>query len=376
MVAEIPQRTKHEYMSSIKTTQIDGDVSVGRNVSLGGKAEVAGSAHIGHNLKVDGWLEAPNIKGANKGVFLTVQALREAYPNPHDGWMAGVGASTPFTAYIGNGGDWVEAVIGNVNLRYMSNPLAFGKANYVNPGWAIYDGGKLVESGEIKREKCWRGIKTTIINFEKYQNKSVLESETLSETLSETEGETESETFSETLSDTEQEYNKNNKKHKNKEELDTNVSSSVEVSPDQKPTKEEKIDFSGLLEFFNKTMESSNAVVPKIKSMSERRKKNIRARVREHGKRAVFEVITKAGTSDFLNGRNKNGWVADFDWIFRPNNFPKVLEGNYDNRPNTQINGNNRTSTYQEQRAAELTKLAGDYSAIIARRLAEDDARH
>lgn len=94
-------------MSSIKTTQIDGDVSVGRNVSLGGKAEIAGSAHIGHNLKVDGWLEAPNIKGANKGVFLTVQALREAYPNPHDGWMAGVGSSTPFTAYIGNGGEWV-----------------------------------------------------------------------------------------------------------------------------------------------------------------------------------------------------------------------------------------------------------------------------
>ena len=94
-------------MSSIKTTQLDGDISVGRNVAIGGKAQVAGSAHIGHNLKVDGWLDAPNIKGANKGVFLTVQALREAYPNPHDGWMAGVGASTPFTAYIGNGGDWV-----------------------------------------------------------------------------------------------------------------------------------------------------------------------------------------------------------------------------------------------------------------------------
>lgn len=101
------QHTKHEDMSSIKTTQIDGDVSVGRNVSLGGKAEIAGSAHIGHNLKVDGWLEAPNIKGANKGIFLTVQELREAYPVPHDGWMAGVGASTPFTAYVGKGGDWV-----------------------------------------------------------------------------------------------------------------------------------------------------------------------------------------------------------------------------------------------------------------------------
>lgn len=94
-------------MSSIKTTQIDGDVSVGRNVAMGGKAEIAGSVTIGHNLKVDGWLEAPNIKGANKGVFLSVQALREAYPNPHDGWMAGVGASTPFAAYIGHGGEWV-----------------------------------------------------------------------------------------------------------------------------------------------------------------------------------------------------------------------------------------------------------------------------
>ena len=59
-------------MSSIKTTQIDGDVSVGRNVAIGGKADIAGSVHVGHNLKVDGWLEAPNSKGANKGIFLTV----------------------------------------------------------------------------------------------------------------------------------------------------------------------------------------------------------------------------------------------------------------------------------------------------------------
>ena len=94
-------------MSSIKTTQIDGDIAVGRNVTMGGKLEVAGSATIGHNLKVDGWLEAVNIKGANKGIFLTVEELRVAYPNPHDGWMAGVGSSTPFAAYVGKGGDWV-----------------------------------------------------------------------------------------------------------------------------------------------------------------------------------------------------------------------------------------------------------------------------
>ncbi len=114
-------------MSSIKTTQIDGDIAVGRNVAMGGKLDVAGSATIGHNLKVDGWLEAANIKGANKGIFLTVEELREAYPTPHDGWMAGVGASTPFTAYVGKGGDWVATggtIDINVDMTQYSEDVA------------------------------------------------------------------------------------------------------------------------------------------------------------------------------------------------------------------------------------------------------------
>ena len=56
-------------MSSIPTKQIDGDVAVGRDVNIGGKATIRGSAKVGHNLTVDGWLEAKNIKGPNKGLF-------------------------------------------------------------------------------------------------------------------------------------------------------------------------------------------------------------------------------------------------------------------------------------------------------------------
>ena len=44
-----------------------------------------------------------------------------------------------------------------------------------------------------------------------------------------------------------------------------------------------------------------------------------------------MEVIKQAAKSDFLNGRNDRGWIADFDWLMRPNNFVKVLEGNYNN---------------------------------------------
>lgn len=93
-------------MSSIKTTQIDGDVSIGRNTSIGGQASISGSATIGHNLKVKGWLDAPNIKGVVKGVFLSEESLKRAYPRPLDGWLAGVGSSTPFDAYIGYDGEW------------------------------------------------------------------------------------------------------------------------------------------------------------------------------------------------------------------------------------------------------------------------------
>jgi len=55
---------------------------------------------------------------------------------------------TPCADANGGSGTWVEAVVANVNLRYMDNPLVFAKANYVNPGWKILDGGKLVETGD------------------------------------------------------------------------------------------------------------------------------------------------------------------------------------------------------------------------------------
>lgn len=55
---------------------------------------------------------------------------------------------TPCKDANGNGGDWLEAVVGNVNFRYMGNPLAFTKANYVNPGWKIMDANKIVETGD------------------------------------------------------------------------------------------------------------------------------------------------------------------------------------------------------------------------------------
>lgn len=94
-------------MSSIKTTEIEGDVAIGRNVTAGGNADINGNAVVHKNLKVEGWLDAKNIKGPNKGIFLNVTKLREAYPLPHDGWWALVGNTLPAPLYIADGGAWV-----------------------------------------------------------------------------------------------------------------------------------------------------------------------------------------------------------------------------------------------------------------------------
>lgn len=93
-------------MSSIKTTQIDGDVSVGRNVAIGGSTTVQGNSQLKGNVKVDGWLEAPNIKAANKGLFQTLEDAKKTYTEPENGWWIIVGG-LPGDIYVGKDGQWI-----------------------------------------------------------------------------------------------------------------------------------------------------------------------------------------------------------------------------------------------------------------------------
>ncbi|NLJ37636.1 MAG: hypothetical protein GX432_02615 [Candidatus Atribacteria bacterium] len=46
----------------------------------------------------------------------------------------------------------------------------------------------------------------------------------------------------------------------------------------------------------------------------------------------MISVLRMAGESDFLNGKSEKGWKANFEWIMRPENFIKIMEGNYENK--------------------------------------------
>ncbi len=64
-----------------------------------------------------------------------------------------------------------------------------------------------------------------------------------------------------------------------------------------------------------------------------KRYSSLMARIREYGIDNILKAIGSIKDSDFLRGRNKHGWVITFDWFVLPSNFLKVLEGNYENQP-------------------------------------------
>lgn len=62
------------------------------------------------------------------------------------------------------------------------------------------------------------------------------------------------------------------------------------------------------------------------------RRTMLNARVKEYGIEKVREAISSVEKSSYLNGGGSSGWIATFDWFVKPNNFLKVLEGNYEDR--------------------------------------------
>ncbi len=112
---------------------------------------------------------------------------------------------------------------------------------------------------------------------------------------------------------------------------------------DTRPTLHSSVikDYGAFIAFFNETV--SNTGIKKISKINEERKRLLDARCKEYGKDTVITVIKKAAASAFLNGSGSEKFVATFDWLIRPRNFLKTLEGNYDNR---EFNTNKNPQSY------------------------------
>ena len=93
--------------------------------------------------------------------------------------------------------------------------------------------------------------------------------------------------------------------------------------------------------------------LPTIKALNDRRKKTIKS---WGNMDEITEVFTKAGKSDFLNGVNDRGWTANIDWLIKPENRIKVLEGRYENRK-----GKNNVTTFNDYEQRTTTSDEKDF---------------
>lgn len=127
------------------------------------------------------------------------------------------------------------------------------------------------------------------------------------------------------------------KSEKNPSKSEKNTSKS-----EKNPTKEikgkeikgnESINYQLIADMYNNTCVS----FPRLQTLSEARKKAIKARLKTYSIDDFRTLFEKAEASSFLKGNNNRNWSATFDWLIKDSNMAKVLDGNYDNKDTKEV---------------------------------------
>lgn len=119
----------------------------------------------------------------------------------------------------------------------------------------------------------------------------------------------------------------------------------IDIDKDKEEDKD-KINYQLIVDMYNDTCVS----FPKLKSLSDSRKKAIKARLKTYSSDDFKMLFEKAEASSFLKGSNNRNWSATFDWLIKDANMAKVLEGNYDNRKS---GGSGTFNQHQENATAQ-----------------------
>lgn len=123
--------------------------------------------------------------------------------------------------------------------------------------------------------------------------------------------------------------NNNNNNNNNNENRTLKTSFKVSSFGANDAPADPEIDFEKIKGLWNDEAHKNHSLMPMLRSMQKQRQKQIAARIREYGEEVFFDAMKKAVASDFLNGKNRRGWIASFDWFVKPTNFAKVVDGNY-----------------------------------------------
>lgn len=122
-------------------------------------------------------------------------------------------------------------------------------------------------------------------------------------------------------------------------------------------------DFEEIISFFNQQMKGKG--IQQVAIITSERRQAFERLVSQTGvnKDTLKQAIKNAAESDFLNGKGPKGWVASFDWMMMPQNFQKVLENNYRNKPVIQQVQYGTTDGYQDPRRGVEASRTSSYAS-------------
>ena len=97
--------------------------------------------------------------------------------------------------------------------------------------------------------------------------------------------------------------------------------------------------------------------------ITEKRKRVINNLLKEYSVEEVLQAMEKIRTSNFLQGNNKTGWQIAFDWFINKSNFLKVLEGNYDDKANS--NNSEKEKKFQNYQEKDFVGVTDESIANL-----------
>lgn len=188
---------------------------------------------------------------------------------------------------------------------------------------------QLEKNGMIKRESDNKKTILTIQNYGKFQQKTRDTNEDANE-----------DTERDTKRDTETSRKSSKNDNDRDTEQDTNRDTNRDTKRPQTRNKElkennnilsAKARAEKIMDLYNETCKS----LPQIAKLTETRIRSINARLKEYTEEEIAEAFRKVEASPFLRG-DTGRWKASFDWIIKPANMQKILEGNYDDKQKMQ----------------------------------------
>ena len=167
---------------------------------------------------------------------------------------------------------------------------------------------KLESTHEITKKATHKYIVIALTNYEVYQDSKIAEQHTNNTQV------------------TRNQHTNNTQVTRNQHTNNTQVTPNKNEKNKKNEKNEKKCYTDGELQKIVELFNSICISLPNIQMTDSRRRALQNSKIKDWE-----QLFVKVEASDFLSGRVKD-WKASFDWIIKPNNAVKILEGNYDNK--------------------------------------------